>query len=317
MKVKRIKTKNKIFTWKGLFAVLLVATCLIPPASAQTYSPAMDYASMLNVRFYENSGGFMVETLPLFFPPGKLESLEFEIATAQGKSKFRKNAQAQKWQQFSVVDGIRPSGGGNVGGLPTGDYRFQVKLNGEAITSVPFTINVSQGDDPFNPKKTITRQGPWSQLGYITDNPEQPKEAIRFNWWANIGELPGGQGGKVVALLKKEGVVLADSRGFFVSKKIWQTCSKPLRKAGSNGRQFFTMADLLGQDGSYQMVLESAGKTLRTYKMVVAGGKLQHHPRSALGYQPQADYIVPKVIGGKTGDSSGFIMLDAYWLDAS
>jgi len=27
--------------------------------------------------------------------------------------------------------------------------------------------------------------------------------------------------------------------------------------------------------------------------------------------EPAADYIVPKVIGGKTGDSSGFIMLDA------
>ncbi len=76
------------------------------------------------------------------------------------------------------------------------------------------------------------------------------------------------------------------------------------------------MAELCSQDGSYQIVLKSGEKIIRTYEATVNGGKLQHHPRSAMGYEPKADYITPKIIAGSAGNGSGQKMIDAYWVDA-
>ncbi len=72
-----------------MFIFLLVAVSATRVA-AQTYPPAMEYASMLDIRFYEANGGFLIETLPIFFPPANVDQVEFEIATAGGDVKFSK-----------------------------------------------------------------------------------------------------------------------------------------------------------------------------------------------------------------------------------
>ena len=76
------------------------------------------------------------------------------------------------------------------------------------------------------------------------------------------------------------------------------------------------MGDMTRQDCEYQVVLKTGDQVIRTFKAVVKEGKLQHNVRSTMGYEPHDEYIVPKVIGGKTGSSSGFIMLDAFWVNA-
>ncbi len=200
--------------------------------------------------------------------------------------------------------------------MQEGDFVFSVKVKGRQITRIPFSIFAQKSDDPFNPQTRYAREGPWSRLGYMTADPEQPEEALQFHWWSCVRELPDGEGGKVVVKVLKDGEVIADSKGFFVSKKIWQSCAKPLRVSGSGGRRFFTMTELCSQDGTYQVALDSGGKTIRTYELAVKGGRLQHHPRSALGYEPRADHITPKVIAGSAGNSSGFKMIEAYWMDA-
>jgi len=284
--------------------------------AAQTWQPTMEYSSMLNIRFYETTGGFLIETLPVFFPPSDLGQLEFEITNGAGEVKYEKGAYAQPFQQLAVVDGIRPQGGGMVSGLPKGRYHFSVKLDGQAITSIPFSIEERKSGDPFNPQTKLTREGPWSGLGYLTASAEKPGEALRFNWWCRVGDLPESKGGKVVLEVYKEDLMIADSKGFFVSKTTWQACSKPLRKADSGGREFFTMADLTAQDGAYRFVLKTGEKTIRIYSAAVVGGKLQHHQRSAMDYEPHTEQLLPKIVSGAAGNGAGQQMLDAYWLDA-
>lgn len=306
---------NAISIKAVVFSVLFVAVSFTS-SLAQTYPPAMDYAAMMDIRFYDATGGFLIETLPVFFPPSDAEQLEFEIATAGGDVKFSKSVKVLPYQQLPVVDGIRPKGNGSVSGLPPGDYVFCVKAGAEEITRVAFTMVAGKSDDPFNPQTKFTREGPWSALGYLASNAENPEEALQFHWWSRVAELPGGQGGKVEVQMMKEGQVLADTKGFFVSKDIWQSCAKPLRKAGSGGREFFTMADLCSEDGDYRVIVKSGDTIIRTYLASVNGGELQHHPRSAMGYEPKAEYITPKVVTGSAGNGSGRQMIDAYWMDA-
>ncbi len=55
-------------------------------AQAQNYSPAVDYSSLMNLKFYEQSGGFMIEAIPVLFPPDEDSKMEFEITSAEGKT---------------------------------------------------------------------------------------------------------------------------------------------------------------------------------------------------------------------------------------
>ncbi|HYG80086.1 MAG TPA: hypothetical protein VD861_06845, partial [Pyrinomonadaceae bacterium] len=52
----------------GLFILALLL--LAPSAAAgQTHQPAAEYLSLLNMRFYEADGGFLVDGVQLVFPP--------------------------------------------------------------------------------------------------------------------------------------------------------------------------------------------------------------------------------------------------------
>jgi hypothetical protein len=50
-----------------------------PATSAQSYKPAIEYQFFMEMRFYENQGGFLVEDLEVVFPPPGLK-----VATAPG-----------------------------------------------------------------------------------------------------------------------------------------------------------------------------------------------------------------------------------------
>ncbi|KAA3616958.1 MAG: hypothetical protein D8M58_04830 [Calditrichaeota bacterium] len=299
-----------------LRSVVLLFVVLSISSFAQNYAPAMDYSAMLNVRFYENSGGFMLETIPMFFPPQGMNKVEFEIATSNGQSKLKTGIYVNKWQQFPIVDGVRPQGTGIIHLKQTGDFVLRVKVSGKEITRIPFKMSVQSSGDPFNPQSTYTKEGPWNKLGYFSVNPNRPDDAISFNWWTRIGEMPGAKGGKMTVHILKSGKEIAESKAFYISKKSWQSCSKPLRQSGTSYRNFFTLANLTQTDGSYEIILKAGDKVVRKYTANVAGGKLQQHPRSAMDYSPHADYITPKIIDRSSGTASNYQMFDAYWVDA-
>jgi len=56
-------------------------------------------------------------------------------------------------------------------------------------------------------------------LGYISVNPERTEDAISFNWWGRIGELPNGKGGMMTVQIMRSGKEVAASKGSFISKK--------------------------------------------------------------------------------------------------
>src|ERR1700751_2932621 len=48
-------------------------------ASGSQYKPAIEYQSFMQLRFYENQGGFLVEGLEVVFPPPGLKNATFVI----------------------------------------------------------------------------------------------------------------------------------------------------------------------------------------------------------------------------------------------
>src|SRR6266568_4368353 len=52
-------------TGLSILLLLLLGTIAI----GQQYQPAIEYQSLMNLRYYENNGGFLIEDLQLVFPP--------------------------------------------------------------------------------------------------------------------------------------------------------------------------------------------------------------------------------------------------------
>src|ERR1700749_950594 len=53
-------------------------------ASGSQYKPAIEYQSFMQLRFYENQGGFLVEGLEVVFPPPGLKNAAFVVSKAGG-----------------------------------------------------------------------------------------------------------------------------------------------------------------------------------------------------------------------------------------
>ncbi len=97
----------------------------------------------MQLRFYENQGGFLVEGLEVVFPP-------------------------------DGVAGLAPVG-------EPGDYVLSVQIDGQPITSLPFSMKRENSSDPFNLTTTFVRERPWRDLAYFSDRPEVPDSHLEFN----------------------------------------------------------------------------------------------------------------------------------------
>jgi hypothetical protein len=61
--------------WRLSFSTVSAATLLLLTSArvlAQTYQPAIEYQSLMNMRYYQADGGFLIEDLQLVFPPARI-----------------------------------------------------------------------------------------------------------------------------------------------------------------------------------------------------------------------------------------------------
>src|ERR1043165_3121702 len=129
-----------------LFVALMAATA----AAAQTYKPAIEYQSLMNLRYYENNGGFLVEDLQLVFPPANIGDAKL-VVTEQGGAVVDTLPLRSERMEFPAFGRFRPESGnpGNVRVGKTGSFVMSVILDGETITSMPFTLQEENSADPF------------------------------------------------------------------------------------------------------------------------------------------------------------------------
>ena len=97
----------------------------------------------------------------------------------------------ERWGSYPVFDALRPKGHPGIMSLENpGRYVMLALVNGNPITTLPFTFNVESSGDPFNPKKTFTRDGPWQSLAFFSVPLEKPDTPLKFNWWSCRRENP-------------------------------------------------------------------------------------------------------------------------------
>ena len=295
-----------------------------PPATPsqtsgqQAYKAAIEYQSFMELRFYENQGGFLVEGLEVVFPPPGLRSASFVISKAGGAVvatvPLRLEAPLASYTVFGMfkpdaVSGLAPIG-------EPGDYVLSVQIDGEPITTLPFSMKREASSDPFNPKTTFVREGPWRDLAYFSDRPEVPDSHLEFSWWTSLRELPPGTKNPLVTLhIMQGGQEVASTRSpVVITQTDWQFFYQEFHFPAEKQVRWMTLADLTKTDGEYVVVAKVNGKPFKSYRAEVRGGQLQRHPRNSLDTQPHTDFISPRLVDTSSRTTSSYAMRDTYWV---
>src|SRR5687767_3767205 len=138
---------------KNTFAVALFLLTTTAAAFGQTYPPAIEHESLMTMRFYEATGGFLVEGLEVVFPPAGNEPATFMITKPGGEVVASVPLRLERLEEFPAFAVFRPAAGnpGNVRVAQSGDFVMAVKIGDEIITKVPFSLKEEVSSDPFKP----------------------------------------------------------------------------------------------------------------------------------------------------------------------
>ena len=288
-------------------------------SAAQTYRPAIEYQSFMQLRFYENQGGFLVEDLEVVFPPSGGKAATFVVSRANGQVvtsvPLRLEAPLASYTAFGM---FKPHGvPGNVHIGEPGDYVLSVNIDGQPITTLPFSMKREVGTDPFNPTTTFVREGPWRDLAHFSHRPEEPDSHLEFSWWTSLRELPPGspQRSLVTLHILHGGQEIAATRSPVVlTQTDWQFLYQEFHFPAEKQVRWMTLADLTKRDGEYTVVAKVNGKPFKSYTAQVRGGQLQRHPRNSLGTEPHTAFISPRLVDTSARTSSRYAMRDTYWV---
>lgn len=306
----------RIVSFSIMFLLLRCVTCA--EASTQTYKPAIEYQSLLNMRYFEAHGGFLVEDLQLVFPPANIGNAQFVIADQAGTVVDSVPLRYER-MEFPAFGRFRAAAGtpGKLRVARTGSFVMSVVLDGQTITSMPFTLKEETSSDPFNPGRMFVRDGPWHDLGYFSVEPDNNDGEVRFSWWLSTRELPPGMKRPHVTIhLLVNGKEFAASRGPVVPDTVdWYFYPhKQLSVPGTPRGHWLTLSDLTKQNGEIALVVKANGQPIKTYKTTVSGGQIQRLPRNALSFEPHAQWISPRFVDVSGGSTSNYKMFDMFWV---
>ena len=305
-----------------LVVSILVAALAVagrPSSAQQTYPPAIEYQSFMQLRFYENQGGFLVEDLEVVFPPAGAHKATFVVSRAGGgvvaSVPLRLESPLASYTMFGMFKPDGVAGTAEIG--EPGDYVLSVQIDGQPITTLPFTMKREASNDPFNPTTTFVREGPWRDLAYFSSRTDAPDSHLEFNWWTSLRELPPGTPrSPLVTLHIMHGAqeIAATRSPVVMSQTDWQFFYQEFHFPAEKQVRWMTLADLTKTDGEYTMVAKVNGKPFKSYRAEVRGGKLQRHPRNDLDTQPHTDFISPRLVDTSSRSTSSYTMRDTYWV---
>ena len=286
-------------------------------SNPQSYQPAIEYQSFMQLRFYENQGGFLVEDLEVVFPQAGKKAT-FVISRPNGEVVKTVPLRLETpLASFTAFGMFKPDG--NPGLAPigeAGDYVLSVHIDGQPITALPFSMKREASNDPFNPKTTFVREGPWRDLAYFSVRTDEPDSHLEFNWWTSLRELPPGTKSPLVTLhIMHGGQEIAATRSPVVPTQTdWQFLYQEFHFPTEAKVRWMTLGDLTKRDGEYTVVAKVNGKPFKSYKAEVRGGQLQRHPRNNLNTEPHTAFISPRLVDTSSRSTSNYTMRDTYWV---
>lgn len=301
-----------------IITILLLLLVCFRVVGAQAYQPAIEYQSLMNLRYYEAQGGFLIEDLQLVFPPANPGAAKVVVADQSGQVVDSVPLRYER-MEFPAFGRLRPASGnpGNLRVGRSGNFIMSVIVDGQPITSLPFTLREENGVDPFNPGKRFVRDGPFADLAYFSVVPDDPNGEVTFNWWMSLREIPGAsKNARVTIHLLVNGKEMAASTGPVIpSLTDWEfTAHRQLSVPSLPRNHWLTLADLTKINGEIALVVKANGQPLKTYKTQVSGGQLQRLPRNALSFESHTEFISPRFIDTSAGSNSRYKMFEMYWV---
>ena len=303
-----------------LVASLLLLTTIA--ASGQTYRPAIEHESLMTMRFYEATGGFLVEGLEVVFPPTGDEPATFTITKASGEVVVNVPLRLERLEHFPAFAIFRPEAGnpGSIRVAQSGDFVMAVKIGNETITKLPFSLKEQVSSDPFKPGKTFIRDGPWRDLAFLAVVTDDPDAHLEFNWWMSTRELPAGmRRPQVTVHVLANGKEIAASRGPVVPDTVdWYFYEHhEMYMPTLPKNRWLTLADLTKLNGEIAVVVKANGQPVKTYKTKVQGGQLQGLDQSRLDFAPHTSFISPRYVDTTDQTRSSYTMRDMFWVKKS
>lgn len=302
--------------------LIILATFLLfttNAAFAQNYRPAIEHESLMSMRFYEATGGFLVEGLEVVFPPAGEAPATFTITKPSGEVVASVPLRLERLEKFPAFAVFRPVAGnpGNVKVAQTGDFVMAVKIGNDTITKLPFSLKEETSGDPFKPGKSFVRSGPWQDLAFVATITDDPEAHLQFNWWLSTRELPPGMTRpKVTVHVLHNSKEIAASRGPVVPDTVdWYFYERhELYMPTLPKNKWLTLADLTKLTGEIAFVVKANGQPVKTFKTQVSGGQLRGLEQSRLGYEPNTSFISPRYVDLNDRSRSDFTMRDMIWL---
>jgi hypothetical protein len=308
--------KNRRSVMKRLFmlAWMMAAAATV---SGQSNRTAVEYQSLLNVRFYEADGGLLVDGLQMVFPPQGNEKLSFVITRQTGEELARVPLRVERLQTFEVFRLLQPDGVPGVVRLgQAGDFVMAIKLGDQAITKVPFSLKEEKSADPYNPKSRYVREGPWRELAYFSSPVDKPGAPLAFNWWMSLRELPPGISRPLCTIHLMQGgqEIAATSSPVVASSLDWQFSKTTMVQPKSLGGAYLTLAALTKREGALTIILKVNGQPVKSYRAQVKGGQLQRLSRNQMETEPRTDFIASRLIDLSRHGGCEYCMLDTFWV---
>jgi hypothetical protein len=313
-------TRNRLRTF--LFGMTLASV-----ANAQ--APALEWTSMFRgiVPNTDSRQLFFYQCQGVFLPPEtRIGGPSLVHEKDQAYMVLRRAGSDEvlaKWAQFveegkgvfSTVRAVKT--GDNYQFEKAGDYTLTFQIDDARYTVFPFSVELIDGDDPFNPVKRMYLDGPWRDLAALRITKSgQSGGLVNFGYMMRGGRFNrSGKADKLRIEVLHEGVPVFVGNDHQIGNRESESNYREVISAISfpraQGGGPIAKEDLLRKDGDYDFVLLRNDAPERVYRVVVKDGKVTPHPRQAIAYEPRADFLVPR----DPGDSN-HAEVDLFWLDA-
>lgn len=219
----------------------------------------------------------------------------------------------------TVFSSLRVVGGGIEFNFERpGDYVLSIQIDDDPFGQLPFEVSFVESDDPFNPaRKTYVTDGPYKTLSMLTlPDTGAPGEVPFVRVWTRGGIYNKSGDNESLALTIEQNGLLVYTTNETVLRAIdhdstWRAQDFSLKFPKGQGGGPVKTANLLSNDGTYEVIVRRQGEVERVWRFDVAGGKVVPIPRQELGYQPHFDYLM-----GRWPGSDSLKQSDLYWMEA-
>ncbi len=138
----------------------------------------------------------MVTSVPVLFPPrGETKARLLIKKAGGGAAVVTKNMIVEPWPPHAAFGNLKPADGDvSFGPVPAGDYVMSVELNGKEISAYSFGVKAEKGSDPFNPKNSLVRTGPWSTAAFLIGPVQDKGDSVDVGIWLSTPCIAARQG---------------------------------------------------------------------------------------------------------------------------